>query len=183
MDRLSQFHWSRINCISLLETSIRVSFCSTDFYAASPPAARTIHINIHIFIFTYLFLLLFLSFVSFVFFSYYPQPGRDASGAAIALFTANLHNPKAVTHRTTLQGVVYQLDIALQNSDTQKAGLVFIYDMSSSKYSNFDYDLSQKILTLLKVSIRHNTSTTVVYCYFYSVHIMLLPIQPSMMWS
>lgn len=67
MDRLSQFHWSRINCISLLETSIRVSFCSTDFYAASPPAARTIHINIHIFIFTYLFLLLFLSFVSFFF--------------------------------------------------------------------------------------------------------------------
>lgn len=80
------------------------------------------------------------------------QPGRDSSGAAIALFTANLHSPKDVTHRTTLQGVVYQLDIALQSSDTQKAGLVFIYDMSSSKYSNFDYDLSQKILTLLKVS-------------------------------
>lgn len=74
------------------------------------------------------------------------------SGAAIALFTANLHSPKDVTHRTTLQGVVYQLDAALQNSETQKAGLVFIYDMSSSKYSNFDYDLSQKILTLLKVS-------------------------------
>ena len=81
------------------------------------------------------------------------QPGRDASGAAIALFTANLHNPKCVTHRTTLQGVVYQLDCALQCADTQKSGLVFIYDMSSSKYSNFDYDLSQKILTLLKVSV------------------------------
>lgn len=82
------------------------------------------------------------------------QPGRDVSGAAIALFTANLHNPKGVTHRTTLQGVVYQLDVALQNSETQKAGLVFIYDMSASKYSNFDYELSQKILTLLKVSVR-----------------------------
>lgn len=56
-----------------------------------------------------------------------------------------------VTHKTTLQGVVYQLDVALQSSETQKAGLVFIYDMSTSKYSNFDYDLSQKILTLLKV--------------------------------
>ncbi|KFB43636.1 AGAP001109-PA-like protein [Anopheles sinensis] len=77
-------------------------------------------------------------------------PGRDASGAAIALFTANLHYPMTVTHKTTLQGVVYQLDVALQNTDTQKAGLVFIYDMSTSKYSNFDYDLSQKILTLLK---------------------------------
>lgn len=88
------------------------------------------------------------------------QPGRDASGAAIALFTANLHNPKEVTHRTTLQGVVYQLDIALQSSDTQKAGLVFIYDMSSSKYSNFDYDLSQKILTLLKVSTNSHSVNT-----------------------
>jgi len=47
---------------------------------------------------------------------------------------------------------VYQLDVALESVDTQKYGLVFIYDMSDSKYSNFDYDLSQKILTLLKVS-------------------------------
>lgn len=77
-------------------------------------------------------------------------PGRDFSGAAIALFTANLHSPLNVNHKTTLQGVVYQLDVALQSSETQKSGLVFIYDMSSSKYSNFDYDLSQKILTLLK---------------------------------
>lgn len=74
------------------------------------------------------------------------------SGAAIALFSANLHSPMSVTHKTTLQGVVYQLDIALQNVQTQSKGLIFIYDMSSSKYSNFDYDLSQKILTLLKVS-------------------------------
>lgn len=81
------------------------------------------------------------------------QPGRDASGAAIALFTANLHYPMTVTHKTTLQGVVYQLDVALQSAETQKAGLVFIYDMSTSKYSNFDYDLSQKILTLLKVGV------------------------------
>jgi len=51
-----------------------------------------------------------------------------------------------------LQGVVYQLDAALESAETQKHGLVFIYDMSDSKYQNFDYDLSQKILTLLKVS-------------------------------
>lgn len=85
-------------------------------------------------------------------FTLYAQPGRDVSGAAIALFSANLHSPMTVTHKTTLQGVVYQLDIALQNVETQSKGLIFIYDMSSSKYSNFDYDLSQKILTLLKVS-------------------------------
>lgn len=53
----------------------------------------------------------------------------------------------------SLQGVVYQLDAALESVETQKHGLVFIYDMSDSKYQNFDYDLSQKILTLLKVSV------------------------------
>ncbi|XP_063703834.1 tyrosine-protein phosphatase non-receptor type 9-like [Culicoides brevitarsis] len=77
-------------------------------------------------------------------------PGRDASGSAIALFTACLHDPSTSTHKTTLQGIVYQLDAALTDTETQKAGLVFIYDMSQSRYSNFDYDLSYKILTLLK---------------------------------
>jgi hypothetical protein len=43
--------------------------------------------------------------------------------------------------------------VALESVDTQRSGLVFIYDMSDSKYANFDYDLSQKILTLLKVII------------------------------
>jgi hypothetical protein len=51
----------------------------------------------------------------------------------------------------SLQGVVYQLDVALESTETQRRGLIFIYDMSDSKYGNFDYDLSQKILTLLKV--------------------------------
>ena len=46
---------------------------------------------------------------------------------------------------------MYQLDAALEDPLTQRSGLVFIYDMSDSKYSNFDYDLSIKILTLLKV--------------------------------
>nr|CAD7586939.1 unnamed protein product [Timema genevievae] len=52
------------------------------------------------------------------------------------------------------KGVVYQLDVALESVDTQRSGLVFIYDMSDSKYSSFDYDLSQKILTLLKKSLK-----------------------------
>ncbi|XP_015609810.1 tyrosine-protein phosphatase non-receptor type 9 isoform X2 [Cephus cinctus] len=77
-------------------------------------------------------------------------PSRDATGAAIAIFTAHLHLPQNTTHQTTLQGVVYQLDAALESAETQRHGLVFIYDMSDSKYQNFDYDLSQKILTLLK---------------------------------
>ncbi|CAB0005075.1 unnamed protein product [Nesidiocoris tenuis] len=48
------------------------------------------------------------------------------------------------------QGLVYQLDVALESVETQKAGIVFVYDMTDSKYAHFDYDLSQKILTLLK---------------------------------
>ncbi|XP_052752201.1 tyrosine-protein phosphatase non-receptor type 9 isoform X2 [Galleria mellonella] len=77
-------------------------------------------------------------------------PTRDATGAAIAVFTANKHFPTQTTHQTTLQGVVYQLDVALQSLETQRAGLVFIYDMTDSKYTNFDYELSRKILTMLK---------------------------------
>lgn len=49
---------------------------------------------------------------------------------------------------------MYQLDAALEDPQTQRCGLVFIYDMSDSKYSNFDYDLSIKILSLLKVRLR-----------------------------
>uniref|UniRef100_T1IWR5 Tyrosine-protein phosphatase non-receptor type 9 n=1 Tax=Strigamia maritima TaxID=126957 RepID=T1IWR5_STRMM len=77
-------------------------------------------------------------------------PARDASGAAIAIFTACKHQPLLTSHQITLQGVVYQLDVALESIETQRCGLVFIYDMTNSKYNNFDYDLSQKILTLLK---------------------------------
>ncbi|XP_014216580.1 tyrosine-protein phosphatase non-receptor type 9 isoform X2 [Copidosoma floridanum] len=77
-------------------------------------------------------------------------PTRDTNGAAIAIFTAHLHIPQNTSHQTTLQGVVYQLDAALESKETQKHGLVFIYDMSDSKYQNFDYELSQKILSLLK---------------------------------
>uniref|UniRef100_A0A0A9W4L1 Tyrosine-protein phosphatase non-receptor type 9 n=2 Tax=Lygus hesperus TaxID=30085 RepID=A0A0A9W4L1_LYGHE len=77
-------------------------------------------------------------------------PTRDATGAAIAVFTARIHVPAVSSHQTTLQGLVYQLDVALESVETQKAGIVFIYDMTDSKYAHFDYDLSQKILTLLK---------------------------------
>lgn len=68
----------------------------------------------------------------------------------IALFSAGKHIPSETTHQTTLQGVVYQLDVALDDYDTQRNGIIFIYNMNGSKYSNFDYELSQKILNLLK---------------------------------
>lgn len=35
---------------------------------------------------------------------------------------------------------------------TQRDGLIFIYDMTNSTYANFDYELCVKILNLLKVS-------------------------------
>jgi len=77
-------------------------------------------------------------------------PNRDPNGAAIALFNLSHHEPNEVTHQTVLQCVVFQLDVALEQMETQRNGLVFIYNMTNSKYSNFDYDLSQKMLTLLK---------------------------------
>ena len=48
------------------------------------------------------------------------------------------------------------MDVALEEVETQRNGLVFIYNMTNSKYSNFDYDLSQKMLTLLKGNNRNN---------------------------
>ena len=75
---------------------------------------------------------------------------RDPHGAALAIFNVKLHYPSTTTHKTTLQGVIHQLDVALEDTLTQRGGLVFVYNMSGSKMSNFDYELSQKILTLLK---------------------------------
>ena len=45
---------------------------------------------------------------------------RDNHGAALALFNAHLHDPAKAMHRTTLQNVVYQLDVALENPLTQR---------------------------------------------------------------
>ncbi|GBN81648.1 hypothetical protein AVEN_172198-1, partial [Araneus ventricosus] len=42
------------------------------------------------------------------------QPVRDDSGAAIAIFTAHKHVPLETSHQITLQGVIYQLDVALE---------------------------------------------------------------------
>ncbi|XP_061536069.1 tyrosine-protein phosphatase non-receptor type 9 isoform X2 [Phycodurus eques] len=78
-------------------------------------------------------------------------PGRDANGAALALFTARLHRPDVTTHKDVLQAIIYQLDKAIDSVQTQRDGLLFIYDMTNSSYGNFDYDLCVKILNLLKV--------------------------------
>jgi tyrosine-protein phosphatase non-receptor type 9 len=66
------------------------------------------------------------------------------------MFSAGKHFPSMTSHQTTLQGVVYQMDVALEDIETQRSGIVFIYNMTGSKYANFDYELSQKILGLLK---------------------------------
>uniref|UniRef100_A0A8C6USZ1 Tyrosine-protein phosphatase non-receptor type 9 n=1 Tax=Neogobius melanostomus TaxID=47308 RepID=A0A8C6USZ1_9GOBI len=77
-------------------------------------------------------------------------PGRDAKGAALALFTARLYRPDATTHKAVLQAIIYQLDKAIESIQTQRDGLIFIYDMTNSSYGNFDYELCVKILNLLK---------------------------------
>ncbi|KAL5004309.1 hypothetical protein ScPMuIL_017765 [Solemya velum] len=77
-------------------------------------------------------------------------PGRDFHGATVALFTAARHIPPQTTHQIVLKALIYQLDAALESIDTQRHGLVFIYDMTDSKYGNFDYELSKKILNMLK---------------------------------
>lgn len=42
----------------------------------------------------------------------------------------------------------------LCSAQTQREGLIFIYDMTNSGYGNFDYELCVKILNLLKVNTK-----------------------------
>ena len=90
------------------------------------------------------------------------------SGASICIFTAMLHNPSKTSHQNVLKALIFQLDAILKSlvpivlqpvsisfcfsrPIAQKNGLIFIYDMTGSLYSNFDMGLSVKILNLLKV--------------------------------
>lgn len=50
--------------------------------------------------------------------------------------------------------------VSLPSVQTQRDGLIFIYDMTNSTYGNFDYELCVKILDLLKVNI---TSDVIVF--------------------
>lgn len=64
----------------------------------------------------------------------FSQPGRDAKGAALALFTARLHRPDVTTHKAVLQAIIYQLDKAIEWWDTSLCtcttfGLTFVFEM------------------------------------------------------
>ncbi|KAG8440287.1 hypothetical protein GDO86_006158 [Hymenochirus boettgeri] len=79
---------------------------------------------------------------------------RAPTGESIAIFTAKLHHPARKNSRqaqhTVLQALFYLLDRAMESIDTQRNGLVFIYDMGGSQYNNFELELSKKILSLLR---------------------------------
>ncbi|XP_054572645.1 tyrosine-protein phosphatase non-receptor type 9 isoform X3 [Eptesicus fuscus] len=75
---------------------------------------------------------------------------RDPTGASIALFTAKLHHPHKSVQHVVLQALFYLLDRAVDSFETQRNGLVFIYDMCGSNYTNFELDLGKKVLNLLK---------------------------------
>ncbi|XP_071965804.1 tyrosine-protein phosphatase non-receptor type 9-like [Antedon mediterranea] len=77
-------------------------------------------------------------------------PNRDSGGAAIALYTAKLHNPNTTSSHIVLKAVVFQLDHALADINTQRNGLVFVYNMTDSNLSNFDINLSRKLLSMLR---------------------------------
>jgi len=44
----------------------------------------------------------------------YEQPGRDITGATIALFTARLHQPSQTSHQAVLNALIFQLDVAME---------------------------------------------------------------------
>ncbi|XP_045442575.1 tyrosine-protein phosphatase non-receptor type 9 isoform X1 [Pipistrellus kuhlii] len=85
---------------------------------------------------------------------------RDPTGASIALFTARLHHPHKSVQHVVLQALFYLLDRAVDSFETQRNGLVFIYDMCGSNYTNFELDLGKKVLNLLKIQILKTSEVT-----------------------
>lgn len=86
---------------------------------------------------------------------------RSPKKAQLSLFKAKLHRVDkskkdseltSQTHRNTLRGIIYQLDTALEDEETQQNGLFFIYDMRGAEYRDFDFDSCNKILRFLKGS-------------------------------
>ena len=70
----------------------------------------------------------------------------------ILLFTNCFLPPLKRLHLTQDHGEPILNMVFLRHSfETQRNGLVFIYDMAGSNYTNFELDLSKKILNLLKV--------------------------------
>ncbi|XP_065059843.1 tyrosine-protein phosphatase non-receptor type 9-like isoform X2 [Rhopilema esculentum] len=76
--------------------------------------------------------------------------GEDFTGASVCLFTERLHFPKKTTHRIVLKSLIFQLNELIARHDTQRKGIVLIYDMTKAAYRNFDYELCTKTLRILK---------------------------------
>ncbi|KAM7533836.1 hypothetical protein Aperf_G00000108800 [Anoplocephala perfoliata] len=76
-------------------------------------------------------------------------PHTSAVDPTVLVFTVRRHWPPNCTDRDVLKGIIYQLDAALLDEQTQEQGITVIYDMTDAKYSNFGADLSMKLLNLL----------------------------------
>ncbi|CAH8494477.1 unnamed protein product [Schistosoma turkestanicum] len=76
---------------------------------------------------------------------------NDIPGVRVAQFFVRLHR-KSGNHRALLHSIIFQLDAALKRETAARNGLVFIFDMTDSKYSNFDYAFSCKLFKMLRSS-------------------------------
>lgn len=76
--------------------------------------------------------------------------GKGVEGDTLCIFYARRHFPNRVDHVTVLQSIVFQLDSVMKRPAAQRSGLSLIYDMTSSGYVNFDFELAMKVLHLLK---------------------------------
>ncbi|VDP36506.1 unnamed protein product [Schistosoma margrebowiei] len=79
------------------------------------------------------------------------QNDNDIPGVRVAQFFVRLHR-KSGNHRALLHSIIFQLDAALRRETAARNGLVFIFDMTDSKYSNFDYTFSCKLFKMLRSS-------------------------------
>ncbi|OQV13234.1 Tyrosine-protein phosphatase non-receptor type 9 [Hypsibius exemplaris] len=73
---------------------------------------------------------------------------RGFNGAAIALITGRLHFAKH--HSATMKAILFQLDAALNDQNTQRQGLMLLYDMTGMGWINSDRALARDLLAILK---------------------------------
>jgi hypothetical protein len=72
------------------------------------------------------------------------------TAAQLSSSTSNSSLSQQDRELVALQALICQLDVATESLDVQQNGLNFIYDMQTCSASQFDMNLSKKILKLLQ---------------------------------
>ncbi|KAK3718979.1 hypothetical protein QZH41_013145, partial [Actinostola sp. cb2023] len=74
---------------------------------------------------------------------------RDSDGAAIAVYTAQ-RNSSERNRKVIMNNIYLQLDEAVKSPETQRNGVILLYDFSNTSYMTSDVQVCVNIITMLK---------------------------------